>query len=133
VLFLFLLASIPISLADLRYHKIPNIYLALLAIALTPVLVMNGFGPIQRLFISAASLAVLHLCGMGMGDVKLLALIVVYLNISTDLSLVELFGYLLSIAALHSVAIGLKNRKLAKSIPLAPSIFLALALYLATS
>ena len=94
---------------------------------------MNGFGPIQRLFVSAASLAVLHLCGMGMGDVKLLALIVVYLNISTDLSLVELFGYLLSIAALHIVAIGLKNRKLAKSIPLAPSIFLALALYLATS
>ena len=133
MLFLFFLASVPISLADLRYHKIPNIYLALLAIALTPVLVMNGFGPIQRLFISAASLAVLHLCGMGMGDVKLLALIVVYLNISTDLSLVELFGYLLSIAALHIVAIGLKNRKLAKSIPLAPSIFLALALYLATS
>ncbi len=133
MLFLFFLASVPISLADLRYHKIPNIYLSLLAIALTPVLVMNGFGSIQRLLMSAAFLAVLHLCGMGMGDVKLLALIVVYLNISTDLSLVELFGYLLSIAALHIMASGLKNRKLAKSIPLAPSIFLALALYLATS
>jgi Flp pilus assembly protein protease CpaA len=94
---------------------------------------MNGLGPIQRLMIGASFLAVLHLCGMGMGDVKLLALIVVYLNISTDLSLVELFGYLLSIAALHIVASGLKNRKFPKSIPLAPSIFLALALYLATS
>ena len=131
--FLFFLASIPISLADLRYNKIPNIYLSLLAIALIPVLVMNGLGPIQRLMIGASFLAVLHLCGMGMGDVKLLTIIVVYLNISTDLSLVELFGYLLSIAALHIVAIGLKNRKFPKSIPLAPSIFLALALYLATS
>jgi Flp pilus assembly protein protease CpaA len=133
VFFLFFLASIPISLADLRYNKIPNIYLSLLAIALIPVLVMNGLGPIQELLISASFLAVLNLCGMGMGDVKLLALIVVYLNVSPDRSLLELFGYLLSIAALHIVAIGLKNRKLPKSIPLAPSIFLALALYLATS
>ena len=92
MLFLFFLASLPISLADLRYNKIPNIYLSLLAIALIPVLVMNGLGPIQELMISASFLAVLNLCGMGMGDVKLLALIVVYLNISTDLSWVELFG-----------------------------------------
>ena len=133
MLFLFFLASLPISLADLRYNKIPNIYLSLLAIALIPVLVMNGLGPIQELLVSASFLAALNLCGMGMGDIKLLALIVVYLNISSDLSLVEFFGYLLSIAALHIVASGLKNRKLPKSIPLAPSIFLALALYLATS
>ncbi len=133
MLFLFFLASLPISLADLRYNKIPNIYLSLLAIALTPVLVMNGLGPIQRLLISTSCLAVLHLCGMGMGDIKLLALIVVYLNSSMELSLLELFGYLVSITALHIVAIGLKNRNLPKSIPLAPSIFLALALYLAAS
>ncbi len=127
------LTSIPISLADLRDSKIPNIYLSFLATALTPVLVVNGLGPIQRLLIGVSLLVVLHLCGMGMGDVKLLTLIVVYLNSSMELSLLELFGYLVSIAALHIVAIGLKNRNLPKSIPLAPSIFLALALYLATS
>ncbi len=127
------LTSIPISLADLRDSKIPNIYLSFLATALTPVLVVNGLGPIQQLLIGVSLLVVLHLCGMGMGDVKLLTLVVVYLNSSMELSLLELFGYLVSIAALHIVAIGLKNRNLPKSIPLAPSIFLALALYLATS
>jgi Flp pilus assembly protein protease CpaA len=133
VLLFLCLTSIPISLADLRDSKIPNIYLSFLATALTPVLVVNGLGPIQRLLIGVSLLVVLHLCGMGMGDVKLLTLIVVYLNSSMELSLIELFGYLVSIAALHIVAIGLKNRNLPKSIPLAPSIFLALALYLATS
>lgn len=70
--------------------------------------------------------------GMGMGDFKLLSIIGVWLNIRGDLSLGYFAALILSISATHILWASFKTRSIPDSIPMAPSIFLALSLYLAT-
>ena len=72
MLFILSLAAIPISLADSKSFKIPNVYLWLLLLGLAPFIAVNGLGSISRLVSTFLIVLTLHLCGMGMGDVKLL-------------------------------------------------------------
>ncbi len=132
MLFILSLAVIPISLADSKSFKIPNVYLWLLFLGLAPFIVVNGFGSISRLVSSFLVVLTLHLCGMGMGDVKLLGLLVVAFNSDRQFSSITFFSYLLGVATIHVLILTLKNQMMVRKLPLAPSIFVGLALYLAT-
>jgi Flp pilus assembly protein protease CpaA len=124
--------SLPIALADLKFHKIPNIYLCLLTIFLFPHLALNGFGDVKALIIFLSSTTLLHFLGMGMGDLKLLVIIGLWLN-SAGIADLPLFGSLiLFVLMIHFMLVSLHKRRLAGYIPMAPSIFIGLGLYLAT-
>jgi Flp pilus assembly protein protease CpaA len=132
VLFILSLAAIPISLADTKSIKIPNVYLWLLFLGLAPFIAVNGLGSIARLASTFLIVLTFHLCGMGMGDVKLLCLIVLAFNSDRQFSSHIFFSYLLGVATIHGLILTLKNQMMPRKLPLAPSIFLGLALYLAT-
>jgi Flp pilus assembly protein protease CpaA len=132
VLFILFLAAIPISLADTKNFKIPNVYLWLLFLGLAPFIAVNGLGSISRLVSSLLIVLTLHLCGMAMGDVKLLCLIVLAFNSDREFSSLTFFSYLLGVATIHVLILTLKNQIMVRKLPLAPSIFVGLALYLAT-
>jgi Flp pilus assembly protein protease CpaA len=124
--------SLPIALADLKFHKIPNIYLWLLTIFLFPHLALNGFGDLKALIIFLSSTTLLHFLGMGMGDLKLLVIIGLWLN-SAGIADLPLFGSLiLFVLMIHFMLVSLHKRRSARYIPMAPSIFIGLGLYLAT-
>jgi fumarate reductase subunit D len=77
-------------------------------------------------------LLILILLGLGMGDAKLLSIILLTLN-SDGYSDLTLFAVLIILSAsLHVMWRTLKNRSLPRRIPLAPTIFVGLALYLTT-
>lgn len=118
--------AIPISLADIREYKIPNIYLKVLGIFCLPVLVTNGLGNISNLLSIFFALIFLLLLGVGMGDMKLLAIIAISLNSSLNPFGLEYFIFVLLFAAAYLLMITIYKRSIPSKIPLAPSIFLAL-------
>lgn len=132
MLFILSLVAIPISLADIKSFKIPNVYLRLLTVGLAPFIAVNGLGAISHLVISFLLVITLHLCGMGMGDAKLLLLIVLAFNSDQQFSSLIFFSHLLGVATFYLLVLGLIDQKVKRKIPLAPSIFVGLALYLAT-
>jgi len=124
--------ALPIALADLKFHKIPNIYLWLLTIFLIPHLAVNGFGDLKALIIFLSSTTLLHFLGMGMGDLKLLVIIGLWLN-SAGIPSFPLFGSLILFSLLiHCVLVSVHKRGLPRFIAMGPSIFIGLGLYLAT-
>jgi hypothetical protein len=64
----------------------------------------------------------------GMGDIKLLALIL----ITHSFSAFDYLGYVFLLAMVHILILAGVNRKIPPKIPLAPSIFIGLSTYLAT-
>jgi Flp pilus assembly protein protease CpaA len=132
VFFTLLVATIPISLADLKYSKIPNIYLLYLSLFSAPFVIINGLGSIPKLLTSLLVVLLLHLCGMGMGDAKLLLIILITHNSDHQFSSLNFFTFLLLIATMHVLLLGLMDQSVPRKIPLAPSIFAGLALYMAT-
>ena len=124
--------ALPISLADIKSYSIPNIYLIWLAVFCTPHVFMQGLGPVPRFLIVIAILLVLHLCGLGMGDVKLLVIVALMLNYDPRTAFLNLGFSIAFCAVVYAITRTLWNRQLLRKIPLAPSIFLGLALYLAT-
>ena len=128
----FIALAFPISLADVRSYSIPNVYLWWLLALCTPRVVFYGFGPIPRIVFITVILVLLHLVGLGMGDVKLLSIIFLYLNPLSNISFEILALFLMCSATVHAISETLWKRKLPQKIPLAPSIFAGLALYLAS-
>ena len=128
----FVFMAIPISLADIKSYSIPNIYLIWLSFLCIPHVIMQGLGPGPRILSVIAILLVLHLCGLGMGDVKLLGIVALMLN-SDPRTAFFILGFSIALCAvIYAIAQTLWNRELPRKIPLAPSIFSGLALYLAT-
>lgn len=132
MLFPFVFVALPISLADIKSYSIPNIYLIWLTVFCTPHVLMQGIGPVPRILIVIAILLVLHLCGLGMGDVKLLAIVALMLNYDPRTAFLNLGFSIAFCAVVYSITQTLWNRQLPRKIPLAPSIFIGLTLYLAT-
>ena len=130
--FALFLMSVPICIADLKEHKIPNIYLSVMLVLLSPLLITNGPGDLTQLCVYLVALVVLHLFGMGMGDVKLLSIIGAALNSSGIYGYFSYASYILLCAALHLISLRLIKRSTPDQMPLAPSIFMGLFLYLAT-
>jgi len=129
----FFLLMLPISVADARSFIIPNVYIFWLSVLCAPYILLNGLGRITDLIFAFTLLVLLYLVGLGMGDVKLIAIIVVYLNSRMQTDLIELAVSILLCAGCYIFLNTLRNRKIPSKVPLAPSIFVGLALYLATS
>ena len=129
---LYLLFAIPISIADLSQRKIPNIYLQLYAYYVGALLIVNGLPSASLMLAVILTLGLLSIFGVGMGDCKLLALIIVMVEISN----LQEFGQLLIAILLTSLSeIMLRwgySKVLPRTIAMAPAIFLGTSLYLAT-
>lgn len=130
--FALFLVSVPICIADMKEHKIPNIYLSVMLLLTIPLLIINGLGDLTQLCLFLVALVVLHLFGMGMGDVKLLSIIGAALNSLGFYGYFSYASYILLCAALHLISLRLIKRSTPDQMPLAPSIFMGLFLYLAT-
>lgn len=124
-----LLFATPICIADLRSFVIPNIYMKVLSFVGFIHLSIFGIGLLQDLFVSIAALVCLVFFRIGMGDIKLLGLILITHSYNT----IELLGFILLVASVHIVVLTVIHRKIPSKIPLAPSIFVGLLSYLAAS
>ena len=123
-----LLLAIPICIADMHSLIIPNIYTKILFYVALLHVSLFGFGILQESMISIAVLLCLSIFGTGMGDIKLLGLIL----ISHTYSAIEFIGAILLLAVVHIVVLMGIDRRIPSKIPLAPSIFMGLVTYLAT-
>jgi Flp pilus assembly protein protease CpaA len=118
---------VPVCIADLSTFVIPNIYTKILSYAALIHLVLHGFGEVTELSIFLGILVFLLILGTGMGDIKLLALIMVTHNLSATVFI----AYVIFVAMVHIVVLTAINRAIPAKLPLAPSIFVGLISYLA--
>jgi Flp pilus assembly protein protease CpaA len=122
--------AFPISIRDMNTKTIPNVYLKFLAVLTAVYLFIDGFGKMANLLAGFIALCLLVALRVGMGDVKLIALTMLIVNSQMDFSVKRYFLILLACALAHLLIHGLVNWQLPERIALAPSIFLAFALYL---
>ena len=127
----FWLISLPIMVRDLTSQRIPNIYLKLLAIPTCLFLIVDGIGAMLKLLAFFFVLVLAVLLGIGMGDIKLLALSFMIFNSQMNFSILSFLSLLFASAFAHLLIQTLLARQLPQRIALAPSIFLAFALYFA--
>jgi Flp pilus assembly protein protease CpaA len=122
--------AFPISIRDMNTQTIPNVYLKFLAVLTAVYLFIDGFGNMANLLVGFIALCLLVAFRVGMGDVKLIGLTMLIVNSQMDFSVMRYFPILLICALAHLLIQGLVNWQLPERIALAPSIFLAFALYL---
>ncbi len=130
---LYLLFAIPISIADLSQRKIPNIYLQIYAYYVGAFLLVNGLPSAQFMLVVILTLGLFSIFGVGVGDCKLLALIVLMVEIS---NLQEFEQLLIAILLTSLIDIMLRwgySKVFPRTIAMAPAIFLGTSLYLATA
>ena len=130
---LYLLFALPISIADISSRKIPNIYLQIYAYAVAVLVVVRGLPGAIFMLVVLTTLSLMSAVGVGMGDCKLLGLIVLMLQISRfqefELLLLAIFMF----ALIQIVLIWLYSKVIPRTIAMAPAIFIGTTLYLATS
>ena len=130
---LYLLFALPISIADISSRKIPNIYIQLYAYAVAVLVVVWGFPDLVFMLVVLAILLLMSAIGVGMGDCKLLGLIVLMLQLSRFQEFELLLLAIFMIALIESVLIWLSFKVIPRTIAMAPAIFIGTTLYLATS
>ena len=130
---LYLLFALPISIADISSRKIPNIYLQLYAYAVAVLAVVRGVPDLIFMLLVFATLLLMATIGVGMGDCKLLGLIVLMLQLSRFQEFELLLLAIFMIALIQIVLIWLYSKVIPRTIAMAPAIFIGTTLYLATS
>ena len=130
---LYLLFALPISIADIASRKIPNIYLQLYAYAVAALAVVRGVPDLIFMLLVFATLLLMATIGVGMGDCKLLGLIVLMLQLSRFQEFEFLLLAIFMIALIEIVLIWLYSKVIPRTIAMAPAIFIGTTLYLATS
>ena len=120
--------GVPICIADCSTFIIPNIYNKILGFFASIYCLIYGFGDLTHIVVSFLILLILLLFRIGMGDIKLLALVL----LTHSFNAVDYLGYVLVLAMVHIVVLAAINRNIPSKIPLAPSIFIGLSTYLAT-
>jgi hypothetical protein len=115
-------------IADCGSFVIPNVYNKILFSFAAVHLSIYGFGDLKKVSFSAFLLVVLLIFKVGMGDIKLVALIL----ITHSFSAVDYLGYVFLLAMVHIVVIAGISREIPSKIAMAPSIFVGLTTYLAT-
>ena len=128
----YLLLALPISIADLSQRKIPNIYLLLYAYYVGVLLIVNGVPSAPFILLVFLTLGLLSFSGVGMGDCKLLALIVVMIKLSNPLEFEQLLVAILLAALIEILLRWGYSKVFPRTIAMAPAIFLGTSLYLAT-
>ncbi|NCW43250.1 MAG: hypothetical protein EBV94_03820 [Actinobacteria bacterium] len=130
---LYLLFALPISIADISSRKIPNIYLLFYAYLVAVLVVVRGvLNPILMLMVLAI-LLLMSAIGIGMGDCKLVGLIVLMLQLSSFQEFELLLLAIFMIALIQIALIWVYSKVIPRTIALAPAIFIGTSLYLATS
>ena len=130
---LYLLFALPISIADITSRKIPNIYLQLYAYAVAVQVVFRGVPDLIFILVVLVTLLLMSVIGVGMGDCKLLGLLVLMLQLSRFQEFELLLLSIFMIALIQIVLIWLYSKVIPRTIALAPAIFIGTSLYLATS
>jgi Flp pilus assembly protein protease CpaA len=130
---LYLLFALPISIADISSRKIPNIYLQLYAYVVAALLVVRGLPDPNFMILVLVTLVLLSAIGVGMGDCKLLGIIVLMLQLSSVQEFELLLLTIFMIALIQIVLIWLYSKVIPRTIAMAPAIFIGTSLYLATS
>jgi Flp pilus assembly protein protease CpaA len=130
---LYLLFALPISIADITSRKIPNIYLQLYAYAVAVLVVFRGVPDLIFILVVLVTLLLMSVIGVGMGDCKLLGLLVLMLQLSRFAEFELLLLSIFMIALIQIVLIWLYSKVIPRTIALAPAIFIGTSLYLATS
>jgi len=130
---LYLLFALPISIADISSRKIPNIYIQLYAYAVAVLVVVRGVPDLVFMLVVLAILLLMSAIGVGMGDCKLLGLIVLMLHLSRFREFELLLLAIFMIALIEIVLIWLYSKVIPRTIAMAPAIFIGTTLYLATS
>ena len=123
-----LLLGIPVCIADLHTFIIPNIYAKILFYIASVHLALYGLASLKKLLLTVSILLALMIFKLGMGDIKILALIL----ITHKIGALDLLGYVFLLAVLHIMVLTGINRKIPPKIALAPSIFIGFATYMAT-
>ena len=123
-----LLLGLPICVADCSTFVIPNIYSKILFGFALVQLGIYGVGDLERLPMATVMLISLLVFNVGMGDIKLLALIL----LTHIFNAFDYLGVVFMLAMVHIVVCVGINRKIPSKIPLAPSILIGLSTYLAT-
>jgi Flp pilus assembly protein protease CpaA len=129
---LLLIAALFVSIQDVRTFRIANRALFLVSFPSIPALLVLGqhFSIHLEIFIVAAALLVLGLKNLlGMGDVKLLTLLLPWLHQD---HLVQFLIFLTLFAWLEIPMIMIKSRKMPSRVAMAPAILIAAALNMAT-
>jgi len=129
----YLLFALPISIADISSRKIPNIYIQLYAYAVAVLVVVRGVPDLVFMLVVLAILLLMSAIGVGMGDCKLLGLIVLMLQLSRFQEFELLLLAIFMIALIEIVLIWLYSKVIPRTIAMAPAIFIGTTLYLATS
>ena len=130
---LYLLFALPISIADISSRKIPNIYLQIYAYAVDVLVVVRGLPGAIFMLVVLTTLSLMSAIGVGVGDCKLLGLIVLMLQISIFQEFELLLLAIFMIALIQIVLIWLYSKVIPRTIAMAPAIFIGTTLYLATS
>ena len=120
--------SIPICIADMNNFVIPNIYNKILFYCALTYLALVGLGQHRQVAVSLVILILLHLIGTGMGDLKLLALIL----LTHSFNAAEYIALVFIVALVHIAVMTAFHRAIPSKIAPAPSIFIGLGTYLAT-
>jgi len=129
---LLLIVALFISIQDVRTFRIANGALFLVSFPSIPALLVLGqhFSIHLEIFIVAAAMLVLGLKNLlGMGDVKLLTLLLPWLHQD---HLVQFLIFVTLIAWLEIPMIMIKSRKMPSRVAMAPAILIAAALNMAT-
>ena len=124
----FALLLLPITIADLNQRIIPNIYLKLLGCFMAFSFMMKGFPSSTLVFTVGIFSSFLFLLNVGMGDIKLLVILILTFEL-------DLIGYLvlvLAVASVHIVISSARKRAIPRLIPMAPAIFLGFITYMAS-
>ena len=130
---LYLLFALPISIADISSRKIPNIYLQIYAYAVAVLVVVRGLPGAIFMLVVLTTLSLMSAVGVGMGDCKLLGLIVLMLQLSKFQEFELLLLAIFMIALIQIVLIWLYSKVIPRTIAMAPAVFIGTTLYLATS
>ena len=129
---LLLIVALFISIQDVRTFRIANGALFLVSFPSIPALLVLGqhFSIHVEIFIVAAAMLVLGLKNLlGMGDVKLLSLLLPWLHQD---HLMQFLLFVTLIAWLEIPMIMIKSRKIPARVAMAPAILIAAALNMAT-
>jgi len=126
--FAILILVIPICIADISSFTIPNIYSKFLFYVASIHLSLFGLGNWVEVSVGGAILLVMMILGVGMGDIKILALLL----ITHTHGAISILPHVFLFAAIHIMIVFTLRGQIPSRIALAPSIFLGFATYLAT-
>ena len=123
-----------IALTDARTHRIPNRELLILVIASVATLHFEDYSVRNHLHISivviSGSILLSYFCGLGMGDVKLLAVLSLFVLPPYFVSY-QIFLLVVTLTALaYSIIISRGDFRKSVQVPLAPAIFLGILITL---